>query len=877
MLKRLTVIIMSLLLGVESTSFASIYDEWLEEESVESTHTSKYSAELDELIGIGAVENLSLSISENAIMSRADFLSLVMNIDSGLSHAEFSGTLPFTDVSEGDSYAWAVSAAYSRGIINGSDDGRFMPDEPVSYYAALKIVEETLNYGSMAEFSGGFPDGYVSVMSDLGLDKMKPENTDALTIGECAKLIVLALEAPALELDVSGKNMSYVGHDDFTWSKKSLSMEKLDGIIDANRYTGLYTANGVGDDSIGIDGDTFSCDGDFSNLIGMRVKYYLKDEETVVYAAPYRNTALEISSENIDKVEDRKVIYFKDNSASVRKNINVPRNIAVIYNNVSYPDYTMETFDIKNGKIEFISNDNSGKYNVAKITDYRPVVASYINRSEESFFDKVSKKTVDYGNIRNWELYTDSGIKTDMSSVEEGSVLNMMISSDGAAASAIVTTRKEIGKVEAFNKASANDYGSVTVNANTLEISPYSANSVNEIALNDSVTLYIDIMGKVVYADGAANSFMRYAYLIKAYIDDDDFNRIQIKLYDSDAKVKSLRTSENFILNGRKVKSYESVPSNIDKASAILYDINDKDEITRIYTPGDSNSPLIEICGFDKRMFYPAGGNYVFAPENSVAYANQFCVDANTLMFKIPSHPNSDSDKNFGILNPSGFSQFEEHRVAAYTTESNPDVAELVIEYNEETSSESISIKNEVMIVADIQTVVNSQKEEVNILTLHGKNARMKEFYTIDADIAAGLTIGDLIVVSLNSHNEIDGIRNVVDFTSAGPVFDAKVQQNSRWYSNCAMFTGSIYSVEKGRIQFARKDWDSDSIDSSSMVSFTNTNLTVVEFDKNAKKKRDIVKAVDSNTIAGYKDTGEISNCLLYVRTGVPMMLVIIK
>ncbi len=72
-------------------------------------------------------------------------------------------TVYFSDVPLNHWAVGYVGAAYDNGIIDGMGDGTFVPDYPVTYEQAVKMVVSSFGYEPDAMKKGGYPMGYLSV------------------------------------------------------------------------------------------------------------------------------------------------------------------------------------------------------------------------------------------------------------------------------------------------------------------------------------------------------------------------------------------------------------------------------------------------------------------------------------------------------------------------------------------------------------------------------------------------------------------------------------------------------------------------------------------------------------------------------------------
>ena len=102
-------------------------------------------------------------------VSRAEAAAIICRIrgldDTAKAYCETS----FADV---PSTHWAsgyIATACDLGIVNGYGGGKFGPDDPVSYPQMVKMLLCAAGHADAAEQAGGFPQGYISVASDLGI------------------------------------------------------------------------------------------------------------------------------------------------------------------------------------------------------------------------------------------------------------------------------------------------------------------------------------------------------------------------------------------------------------------------------------------------------------------------------------------------------------------------------------------------------------------------------------------------------------------------------------------------------------------------------------------------------------------------------------
>lgn len=97
---------------------------------------------------------------------------------------------------------WAykyVYAAYNANLIIGDENGLFNPDSKVTNAEFVKMLICLLGYGDMAQTTGGYPSGYTSLATRLGITaNMSLEINAAAIRNDAATMIYNALDIPML-------------------------------------------------------------------------------------------------------------------------------------------------------------------------------------------------------------------------------------------------------------------------------------------------------------------------------------------------------------------------------------------------------------------------------------------------------------------------------------------------------------------------------------------------------------------------------------------------------------------------------------------------------------------------------------------------------
>ena len=146
----------------------------------------------------------------------------------------------FTDV-EAEHWAYNdINVLYKLGIISGTSESEFDPEGQVTFNQALKIVVSLLGYNVVAEKKGGYPTGYIIEATRLNLFKgISEKGEEAITRRDMSLLLFNALDAELMDMDVLGGGDTKYKQGDETILSKYFEVVKYTGIITANYFTAI--------------------------------------------------------------------------------------------------------------------------------------------------------------------------------------------------------------------------------------------------------------------------------------------------------------------------------------------------------------------------------------------------------------------------------------------------------------------------------------------------------------------------------------------------------------------------------------------------------------------------------------------------------------
>ena len=330
-----------------------------------------------------------------------------------------SDKTPFDDVEPKHWAAGYINTAAGLGIINGYGNGKFGPEDTVTYEQAIKMVVCALGYEPMAESKGGWPAGYTSVATNIGLTKSMSSSSR----GDIAVLIYNALTTPIMEQTSYGSDAEF-NILDGTGNKEYKT------ILTAQN---IYIATGIVGDKINIDEVEFtiskdSKDGEFeiaekpiTFLIGdtnicdyiyQEVEAYVVEEDgdytVIAVKSANKNETFTLVSDDIKTITDDKIEYYVD---SKTKTISFDKDVLIEYNRCivdSLDEVLYDGDEIKEDiELVFVENDGDRKYDVIIATLYTSIRLDLVDVNKDKMVFGSKTVTFDFDNEDNTYIFTD--------------------------------------------------------------------------------------------------------------------------------------------------------------------------------------------------------------------------------------------------------------------------------------------------------------------------------------------------------------------------------------------------------------------------------------------------------------------------------------
>ena len=593
-----------------------------------------------------------------------------------VNHAEITGFGDniFTDVEDVDRSA--VALCYNTGIMTGTGNGTFSPDEPVTYIQLIKTMVVFLGYETRAIAEGGYPYGYITVASSLGLYRNPPETIEAyVTANKAAELFRSSIDVPLMKRITYGSEEYEVKYGD-TWMNLYRDMVKYRGTVKANHMTDLGGREPLDYDRIIVDGTEFELSQaaiELKNYIGYRVDIYVdttEEPEKIVYWELLTAEKIVIDGSDVIGYADHTITYYGDTKTNY---IRLNDETWVTYNGSfcsSYNESIINPFadNYLDGGITAVDNNGDGIFDFIEIDAYDTYVVS--NIMDGKIFNEYRKDTVVDTSVFNEEKMMITNVVGDemwLSEIMPGDIISVSRDLNGHVKRIVVTIDTLKGKI---TEMSLDGGMSITIDgvtydcSNSLALNP----QLSDVTVGDTVKVFFNKDGEISDIEAEQYRTYRLGYLTDASAVSAIDTRYEVKLFTSEEEFVIYPVAQKVEVEGvGNVKAAEAVElagktdSGRVMRQLIQYNINmDTGELNYIDFC-DGTEPCDSLYRYDdyKGLYYR---------DSAMSFSGKLLLTSDTVLFNVPLESDRDNDEayylssvNFatGTNYASGYNSFE--------------------------------------------------------------------------------------------------------------------------------------------------------------------------------------------------------------------------
>lgn len=673
----------------------------------------------------------------------------------------------FSDVRAGTAEANAVLTMADMGVISGDEQGRFHPQNAVTYAELSKMILSVMGYDMLAAKNGGYPSGYLKYASEMDFaDGIQGNLSSYLTVGEAAQVLVNSFDGELVrfrfgeggtEYTTDGQGRGLLEH--------YRDIRKIEGRITANSITRIDSPSGVGKNCVSV--DDFVIDQGKTNaqaLLGYNVTAYYRGErdggaEQLLSVVPdySKMTIAEIDARDIVQGESARNRLVYENEAQRNKTLKISPAADIIYNGKAYPDIAAEKMYPDCGKIKLIDSDNSGEYDILITDAYETMVIKNVSSGAQTVYNQYT--SADF--IKELKLecekedifITDAdGEELGFESIREDCVIWVMRAVTGD-----LYYRITVSDNSAQGMFSGYDEDYLYVDGEAYEKSPaweqaYKNGDIAMPVLGNTYMFLLDAAGQIAGYKNLSLS-MQYAYVKNTYTDEDT-EEVKMQLFCADGEWRVLTVNDKILMNGIPYND-DVFDKTIENGIMIRYKLSAGNLVTSVETAKNVSRETADYKALaDNDVFRKAEIQNLKYYSSSASFDNQFFFNDNVLVFLIPSGGGGVND--YIITDRSYFTSEEYYTLDIYDADEYWFGSVFAVEYDTGSSDTLNSIlgDEDYCMMVDKIGVDLADGEPVSVV--YGILKGQPWTYTsITENAFAGLKRGDIIRTKYNASGAI--------------------------------------------------------------------------------------------------------------------------
>lgn len=739
-------------------------------------------------------------------VTRGEFASAVSRL-CNLDEASISANLKYDDVSNDTQFSEYIYSLGMANIMVGSD-GKFRPEENITFNQAAKAIVTALGYQGIANSRGGYPNGYYSVALELGLT-VGAGRDDVLTRYDVITILAKACEADLMDMvGVSEGKAHYTISEDRNVLNVYHNVQKLEARFTDDGLTNLNGATQCAGNNVIIGGLKFKNEGVATDgFIGYNViAYYNADEEKVLYIEKdeRKNAVLTVKAEDLvtdsAKFNKTNVVY---RSGKTTVDVKVSPYADFIYNGSSYPAFMVDDLKIETGTLTFVDINFDNNYDVVVAEEYVNYILLSNNEGLQLVADQNGNE-IRYGEYKKYEFIDGATWETKpISRLKSNSVLSVYASKDDVRVKIVVSENKVEGKISAVETdEDGNEKLTIThivEGAETETTYEYSKTFLNNIAgkvagfkkakINDNVTVRLDFEGRISYFENYKDQY-QYAYFLRAGKDSNSklANKCLLKMIVPSGDIVTIATAKKILINGASTENGDDILAISDLyvggrvggeflPQVVKVKISAMGELKEIETTNETenckNSLGFDLTKFCK-VFETAANSYSeYYNGKRMSFGGKYIMDENTAIYLVPQGQFF-TEEDIRVVKPEDlYNDAPRAHVKMYDANELWVTKAVVVEPLEEYGY----MRGSAFTVKKVQKGVNADGEDIYFLTGLYKNIdytfREAKSGIIDAAIPGGPKFGDIIKLKADNDFNIIGAKLVVR-TSTDTPFSAQ-------------------------------------------------------------------------------------------------------
>jgi len=712
---------------------------------------------------------------KDSFVTRGQFVKLALNAagyDESWLHE--SSSQVFLDVfPDNDNYLY-VNYAYESGIVNGSGDGCFLPDDDITFIEAIIIAMRTFGYKMPVEAVGGSESDYVYMAKKQGfLNEVDASFYEGISYKDAVRIIYNALNSN----EVKSYNNGYYIDESKTYFNTIYNIYGFEGIVEKTSSGGLYESSSAEKGLVEVSGEKFIVgENEKEPYLGTRINIYYridedKDEKVIVYFSEKKTSTVTVDLEDIKSISAYELQYWADGKVKKEKisakAVTVINNVPTLFDAASYSLPLI-------GEITLVDSNDDKCFDVVRITDAELLVVSqadYLNREIFSKYQNVGKICID--DYETCVIFKKDGSLGELSDIAANDMLKVIKGADFERLEIHILTDIKQVTVSRLNQTAERTGVRFEIGSDMKEdfITAAAFNILEGKSPEIGVTylFYFDEKGRIAaISSEIPDASYKYGYLINCDSVNNISDTVQVKIFTADGEFKIFDLRDKIAVSGQSKITSEAFKNSFDTPQLVRYSVDNDEKIKSIeYAAGNRDAEGFRILGKitetttrDNTKYYKSSG----------LVGGRFAIAPKTRVFIVPPNDEINNEDKYYAYD---YSYFGDQRFypdsIGYGTAPESLEADVVVRKWSQTTINTDAL---VLLFYEFQEEFNFETGEYdNYLSgyLNGKLMQYKmaaslekSYKTTNGDIIP-VESGDCVRVAFNPEGEADTIKLIFD------------------------------------------------------------------------------------------------------------------
>ena len=850
--------------------------------------SSAYASSIRLLSALGVLTGQDeLTFAPDRNVTRAEFAAMLCRLYPRI-EINAASTV-FADVPADYWAANEIGTINRLQIMNGTDNGMFLPEQNITLNEAAKTMVVMAGYDQLASIKGGYPTGYFLVANNKkilrgvnGLGDMP------VTRAVAAKLLNNMLQIPALEVNKFGMDITYQESSLHTNFYTFLGIEKGTGIVEATEITSLSTPNRGRKNTVMINGVLYNVgETDAAQYLGMTVDFYYQYDEMdlqelrFVQISDVKNTSLTLEADSIISYSDRVYSYEGDDDGDVTE-ARLADDFRLIYNGrACADDFNADYMKPLDGTVRLVDYNGDGRYDVVFVEDYETIVVGGIDTDNKTIYDinDPTKKIVlnDNASLLTVVLKDAEGNPFPLEKLAKNNVVSVI--KNGDYASLVVSQKQVSGTLEQFGKDEGTTWYQIggTIYEPTNELI---TSGLPEARAGDNLTLYLnhnDKIARIAIDTGAGEiGFLAQKSMENTRAD----SGIYLRIFTADGEMKDFQ-ARKIRWNGSSGKLdatelYNKIPT----YTLVEYSVNTEGEITALSIPDAMEQAA------DGQLFLRSKGNYHVYKSRAKTFGGKENLMGDCVIFSVPSEQNVTEKDEYQILTPADLVDGTYYSYDAYGTSKERVTAQYILMVGQGdaqiTGDTGFSIVTRVTQTID-EEGINTYK--LTLLSSSGESSvivKDPKLVSHNSTTVLGKNIsideGDIVRCAINNRGQVIEIELAYDLET-NTYIDRS--DSARYDTKLRTMFGYVGEIEDTVFQLLRIPEDAngkpDANASPELIELCTTDgARIYVYD--SEKPKGKVRTGTYTDLLSYRQAGaKCSKVFIHLRAAVPQTIVVYK